>query len=485
MAREFDVIVLGAGPVGENVVDRARAAGLEVAVVEHELVGGECSYWACVPSKTLLRSGSVLRAARRVPGAADAVTGDVDVAATLARRDYWVSDWDDHGAVGWLEGVGAVLVRGHGRLDGERRVVVSPPGGGDEEVLVARHAVAVCTGSEPVVPGVPGLADARPWISRDATGAHTVPGRLAIIGGGVVATEMATIYAGFGTETTMLVRHGLLGGMEPFAGDAVATGLRALGVDLRTGVSPVRVVRDEADAVVIELDDGSTVTADEVLVATGRRPRTTGIGVETVGLEPGASIEVDDTLVATGAGAASGGDAPWLYAVGDVTGRALFTHQGKYQARAAGDVIAARALGRRVDAGRFGVHAATADGVAVPSVVFSDPEVAAVGLTTRKAADRGLAVRTPEVAFSSVTGAGIVAEGYEGRARLVIDDARDVVVGATFVGQDVAELIHQATIAIVGEVPVARLWHAVPAFPTMSEVWLRLLEADGRPEAGA
>ncbi|MGR0320157.1 dihydrolipoyl dehydrogenase family protein [Agromyces sp. ZXT2-3] len=485
MAREFDVIVLGAGPVGENVVDRARAAGLEVAVVEHELVGGECSYWACVPSKTLLRSGSVLRAARRVPGAADAVTGEVDVAATLARRDYWVSDWDDHGAVGWLASVGADLIRGHGRLDGVRRVVVTPTDGGDEEVLVARHAVAVCTGSEPVVPGVPGLAEARPWLSRDATGARAVPGRLAIIGGGVVATEMATLYAGFGTETTMLVRRGLLGTMEPFAGDAVATGLRALGVDLRVGVSPVRVARDGEGAVVIELDDGSTVTADEVLVATGRRPRTTGIGVETVGLEPGASIEVDDTLVATAAGAASGADAPWLYAVGDVTGRASFTHQGKYQARAAGDVIAARALGRRVDGGRFGVHAATADAVAVPSVVFSDPEIASVGLTTRQAADRGLGVRTPEVAFSSVTGAGIVAEGYEGRARLVIDDARDVVVGATFVGQDVAELIHQATIAIVGEVPIRRLWHAVPAFPTMSEVWLRLLEADGRPEAQA
>ncbi|GAA1059615.1 dihydrolipoyl dehydrogenase family protein [Agromyces bracchium] len=498
MAREFDLVVLGAGPVGENVVDRARAAGLEVAVVEHELVGGECSYWACVPSKTLLRSGAALRAARRVRGASDAVTGDVDVAETLARRDYWVSDWDDRNAVAWLESVGAVLVRGHGRLQGERRVVVTPPDGGADEVLVARHAVAVCTGSEPVVPDVPGLADARPWISRDATGVRNVPARLAIIGGGVVAVEMATLYAGFGTRTTMIVRHGLLGGMEPFAGEAVADGLRALGVELRQGASPVRVSRDETDAVVIELDDGGTVTADEVLVATGRRPRSTGIGVEAVGLEPGSSITVDDTLAVVGLDEASAaarndvddGDGdrpermPWLYAVGDVTGRASFTHQGKYQGRAAGDVIAARALGRPVDAGRYGIHTATADSVAVPSVVFADPEVGSVGLTAARAAARGLAVRTPEVAFSSVTGAGILADDYEGRARLVIDDERDVVVGATFVGPDVAELVHQATIAIVGEVPVRRLWHAVPAFPTMSEVWLRLLEADGRPEVG-
>ncbi|WP_400993814.1 dihydrolipoyl dehydrogenase family protein [Agromyces sp. GXQ0307] len=497
MAREFDLVVLGAGPVGENVVDRARAAGLEVAVVEHELVGGECSYWACVPSKSLLRSGAALRAARRVRGASGAVMGDVDVAETLARRDYWVSDWDDRNAADWLESVGAVLVRGHGRLDGERRVVVTPSGGGADEVLVARHAVAVCTGSEPVVPDVPGLADARPWISRDATGARSVPGRLAIIGGGVVAVEMAILYAGFGTRTTMIVRHGLLGGMEPFAGEAVAEGLRALGVELRQGASPVRVRRDDADAVVIELDDGESITADEVLVATGRRPRSTGIGVETVGLEPGSSIRVDDTLAVVDLDEASaadrdgaGGDrdgnerVPWLYAVGDVTGRASFTHQGKYQGRAAGDVIAARALGRPVDAGRYGVHTATADAVAVPSVVFADPEVASVGLTTAHAAARGLSVRTPEVAFSSVTGAGILADGFEGRARLVIDDERDVVVGATFVGQDVAELVHQATIAIVGEVPVRRLWHAVPAFPTLSEVWLRLLEADGRPEVG-
>jgi dihydrolipoamide dehydrogenase len=489
MVREFDVIVLGAGPVGENVADRVRAAGLEVAVVEHELVGGECSYWACVPSKTLLRSGSAVRAAQRVPGAAQAVTGAIDAAATFARRNWFVSDWSDHGGQDWLTSVGIELVRGHGRLDGRRRVVVAPSGGGDDEVLVARHAVAVCTGSDPMVPDIPGLAEARPWTSRDATSAQSAPGRLAIIGGGVVAAEMAAVYAGFGAEVTVLARSTMLRSMEDFAGEAVTAGLRALGATVRLGATPVEVRREAGGEVAIALEDGTSVTADEVLVATGRRARTEGIGVETVGLEPGDWIEVDETLAATSPAPvdpeAEDDADPWLYAVGDVTDRALFTHQGKYQARAAGDVIAARALGRPVDDARYGVHVATADHAAVPSVVFGDPEVATVGLTAAKAEEAGVAVRIAEVPFASVSGAGILADGYEGTARLVIDDERDVVVGATFVGQGVAELLHQATVAIVGEVPVRRLWHAVPAFPTLSEVWLRLLEADGRPEARA
>jgi pyruvate/2-oxoglutarate dehydrogenase complex dihydrolipoamide dehydrogenase (E3) component len=485
MEREFDVVVLGAGAVGENVADRARAAGLDVAIVEHELVGGECSYWACVPSKALLRSAAALRAAQRVRGAAEAVTGDLDVSAVLARRDYWVSHWDDRGAVKWVEGIGAELVRGHGRLDGERRVVVTLPDGG-ESVLVARHAVAVCTGSTPRVPDIPGLAEVRPWTSRDATSAKRAPRRLAVIGGGVVAAEMASAYAGLGTEVTVLVRTTMLGTMEPFAGDAVVAGLRAAGATVRLGVTPERIERDGDGAVVITLEGGEAVVADEVLVATGRMPRTTGMGVETVGLEPGAWIEVDDTLAVTSTSVArADAGVPWLYAVGDVTDRALYTHQGKYQARAAGDVIGARARGRVVDDGRFGVHAATADHVAVPGIVFGDPEVATVGLTASQAEEAGVAVRLAEVSFSSVSGAGILADGYDGRARLVIDGDRGVVVGATFVGQDTAELVHAATIAIVGEVPVERLWHAVPAFPTLSEVWLRLLEDLGRPEAHA
>jgi len=492
MEREVDVVVVGAGPVGENVADRARAGGLEVVLVEHELVGGECSYWACVPSKALLRSAAVLRAARRVPGAAEAITGELDVAAVLRRRDYWVSDWDDHGAADWVASVGIQLERGHGRLAGPRRVIVTHADE-TETTFVARRAVVVSTGSDPVVPPIDGLADARPWTSRDATSVKEPPARLAVIGGGVVAVEMATAFAGFGTEVTVLARSGLLGGMEPFAGEAVVAGLRELGATVRLGVTPTRVERNGDDEVLVTLDDGEVVTADEVLVATGRRPRTQGAGLDTVGLEPGAWLDVDDTMLVRGvadAGSADGrgddgGEADWLYAVGDVNHRALLTHQGKYQGRAAGDVIAARALGRPVDASPWGVHVATADHSAVPQVVFAEPECASVGLTEAAAAKAGRAVRIADVPMQSASGAGILADGYEGRARLVIDADRDVVIGATFVGQDVAELVHAATIAVVGEVPVGRLWHAVPSFPTMSEVWLRLLEDLGRPEAAA
>ncbi|MDR5701818.1 dihydrolipoyl dehydrogenase family protein [Agromyces aerolatus] len=483
MPREVDVVVIGAGPVGENVADRARAAGLEVVIVERELVGGECSYWACVPSKTLLRSAAALRAAQRVPGAAEAVTGELDVAAVFRRRNAFVSDWSDQGGADWLDSVGIGLERGQGRLDGPRRVVVEHADG-SRTTLVAKHAVAVATGSDAAMPAIDGLADARPWTSREATSAQEAPARLAVIGGGTVAVEMATAFAGFGSEVTVLARSGLLSAQEPFAGEAVAEGLRELGATVRLHTSPERVERNDDGATVITLPDGETIEADEVLVATGRTPRTRDLGLETVGLEPGEWIEVDDTLLVTGTRAGDG-DGDWLYAVGDVTRRALLTHQGKYQARAAGDVIAARALGRPVDNAPWGVHVATADHAAVPSIVYSEPEVASVGLTEAAAREAGLAVRVVEVGLDAVSGTGIHSDGPAGRAKLVLDADRDVVVGATFVGQDVGELLQAATIAIVGEVPVRRLWHAVPAFPSVSEIWLRLLETLGRPEADA
>ncbi|MFB6611510.1 dihydrolipoyl dehydrogenase family protein [Agromyces sp. NPDC056379] len=480
MEREVDVIVIGGGPVGENAADRARAAGLEVVLVERELVGGECSYWACIPSKTLLRSAAALRAAQRVDGAKQAVTGQLDVQAVLARRDYWVSDWSDQGGVDWLESIGIGLERGHGRLDGVRRVVVERTGGG-EVAYLARHAVIVATGSDPVIPPIDGLAESAPWASRDATSVAEPPERLIVIGGGVTGVEMATAFAGFGTEVTVLARSGLLSGMEPFAGQAVAKGLRGLGASVRLDASIERVERTASGEVVVTLAGGETITADEVLVATGRRPRSDRLGLETVGLEPGDWVAVDDTLLAT---RATGNDEqPWLYAAGDLNHRALLTHQGKYQARAVGDLVAARALGRAEQTAPWGAHVATADHSAVPQVVFAEPEAVSVGLTATEAERDGRRVRVADVSLSSVSGAGILADDYEGQARLVVDAERNTVVGATFVGQDVAELLQAATIAIVGEVPVDRLWHAVPAFPTMSEVWLRLLEALGRPGA--
>ncbi|MCJ1696220.1 NAD(P)/FAD-dependent oxidoreductase [Rathayibacter caricis] len=482
-ADEFDLIVIGAGPVGENIADRAVQGGLTAAVVESELVGGECSYWACMPSKALLRAPMALRAARDLPGAAQAVSGGVDVAALLAHRDSVTSGFDDHGQVQWLEGAGIELVRGHGRLSGEREVTVTAPDG-TERVLRARAAVAVATGTTALVPDVPGLRDAAPWTSREATSAETVPPRLVIVGGGVVAVEMATAYAGMGSAVTLLARSGLLAPFEPFAGALVGDSLRELGVDVRLGASPAAVERRSDGGVAVTLEGGDVIEADEILAATGRAPHTRDIGLETVGLEPGTSLTVDDTMLVLGAdGAPIGGSSPWLYGVGDVNHRALLTHQGKYQARAAGDVIVARATGAAVLDAPWGAHVATADHEAVPQVVFTDPEVASVGLTAAAAEEAGYRTRVVDYEIGSVAGASLAAVGYTGTARMVVDEERRVVLGVTFVGKEVGELIHSATIAVVGEVPLSRLWHAVPSYPTISEVWLRLLETYGRDSA--
>ncbi|MGW0216826.1 dihydrolipoyl dehydrogenase family protein [Micromonospora chokoriensis] len=469
---EYDVIVIGAGPVGENVADRVVRGGLTAAIVERELVGGECSYWACMPTKALLRSASALRAARHLPGAREAVTGDLDAAAVLGRRDSFASHWKDDGQVSWLDSAGIALHRGQGRIVSTRVVEVTDADGATAR-LTARHAVVVATGSSALLPDIPGLREAAPWSSRQAASARSVPGRLVVIGGGVVATEMATAFAALGSAVTVLARDGVLPSVEPFAGELVTESLREAGVTVRLGVEAVAVNRDDSGTVHIETADGERFDADEVLVAIGRTPNTQDLGLETVGLAPGAWLPVDDTLRVVG-----GGD--WLYAAGDVNRRVLLTHQGKYQARAAGDVIVARAKGATVEDGRWGRHVATADERAVPQVVFTDPEIASVGLTAAAAAAAGLRTRVVDYDLGAVAGASLHADGYKGHARMVVDEDRSVVVGFTVAGPDVAELLHAATIAIVGEVPLDRLWHAVPAYPTVSEVWLRLLETYGR-----
>ncbi|CCK24616.1 oxidoreductase [Streptomyces davaonensis JCM 4913] len=469
-AGTYDVIVIGAGPVGENVADRTTAAGLSTVIVESELVGGECSYWACEPSKALLRPVLLRADALHVPGFGPALKGPLDTEAVLAHRDRMSADWKDDGQVEWIKSAGIDLLRGHGRLVGQREVSVETPDS-DTVRLRARHAVAVCTGSRAALPDLPGIENLRAWTSREATSAQRPPGRLVIVGAGVVGVEMATAWQGLGSRVTLLARgEGLLPRMEPFAGELVAEHLREAGADIRFNTSVVAAERLPDGELRITLADGGELTADELLFATGRAPRSQDIGLDTVGLIPGDWLTTDDTLTVT----AVPGD--WLYAVGDVNRRALFTHQGKYQARIAGAVIGARARGETLGSGRWAPHTAAADIEAVPGVVFTDPEIASVGLTAADAERDGRAVEVVDYDMGQLAGAHQYRSDYQGRARLVIDRNRNTVVGATFAGPGVAELLQSATVAIVGEVPVERLWHAVPAFPTISEVWLRLLE---------
>jgi dihydrolipoamide dehydrogenase len=448
--RAFDVVVLGAGPAGEVAAGRLGEGGLRVAAVEQHLVGGECSYYACMPSKALLRPGELLAETRRVPGLR---AEGLDVGAVLARRDEVIHDRDDSSQLPWLEERGVTLVRGQGRFESERRIRV-----GDDEVLVAEKAVIVATGSGPVMPPIPGLVEARPWSNREATTATEAPESLIILGGGVVGVELAQAWSSLGTRVVLLEgTPRLLVREEPFASAEVEASLREQGVDVRTGNLAVSVERN--GDVTVELRDGSSVTGAELLVAVGRKPATEELGLETIGLEPGKPLEVGSNLRSS--------RYDWLYAIGDANGRALLTHMGKYQGRLAADAI----LGKDV--------AVVSDGPLSPRVVFSDPQVAAVGHTLASAEGAGLVVRAIDVETGGTAGGSFVGRNAPGTSRLLIDDTRGIIVGATFTGVEVAEWLHAATIAVVCEVPVERLAHAVPSFPTRSEVWLKLLEAAG------
>lgn len=495
LQREFDVIVIGAGAVGENVADRVVQGGLTAVLIEAELVGGECSYWACMPSKALLRPGTALHGAQSVPGAVEAITLTLDAAAVLKRRDYFTANWQDDSQVKWLEDTGIELIRGHGWITAPRTVEVAGLDGNTYE-LMARHAVVLATGSTPTTPPIDGLADLQVWGTREATSAKEVPERLAVIGGGVAGTELAQAFARLGSDVTLVARSGLLGTFPAEASSLVVAGLRADGVAVRLNTSTERVQENDDGTFTLTIQDETpdgrtTVTADKVLVSTGRHPALEGLGLESLGFEAQDGLPLKLTTDSTGLvqGIQSLPDEkrdkdapdadPWLYAVGDAAGRNFFTHQGKYEARATGDAIAARAKGElRGAPAAWSRYAQTANQHAVPNVVFTDPELAAVGRTVEQAKQDGYNVSSVELPIE-VSGSSLHSEHYEGWAQLVVDEDRRVLLGATFAGPDVGELLHAATIAVVGEVPLERLWHAVPSFPTVSEVWLRLLEKYG------
>lgn len=460
---EYDVVVIGGGPAGENAAQYA-VEGTEVdgramtaAIVEGELLGGECSYWACIPSKALLRPVAVAGLTADLPGVS---TAHVAAKALLERRDAWVSHYDDSGQQDWAEGAGLTVLRGTGRLAGERTVRVTSADG--DRLVRARRAVVIATGSAAHVPET--YADALPWDSRDATGVIEVPERLVVVGGGVVACEAATWMAALGSTVTLVVRgHRLLARTEPFAGEAVLASLRERGVTVLLGTTVESVRRDSPAATGTGRIHGGTVTlatshgdleADEVLLAIGREPRLDDLGLSSV------DLTADDVT--------SGRLPEWLHVVGDASGGPPLTHWGKHQARV---------VGARIAAATAGEVAWEPDREApVPQVVFTDPEVASVGPTEAEARAAGHDVVVTRVPTSSAAGTGLLRDHVVGDAQLVVDARSRLLLGATFVGVEAGELLHAAAVAITGGVPVHVLRHAVASYPTAAELWLRLLE---------